>query len=274
MALYRANAKDGVAWVTGASSGIGRQLSLDLAGLGYTVAATARSEDKLARLAAESAGSPGRIIPFTGDVTDQAAMERVVRAIELEAGPIALAILNAGAYFAARGDQLDPGSFVKTYAVNVLGVVNGLAPVIGRMKLRGRGHVAIIGSISGYGGLPMAAAYGASKAALTHMAASLKFDLDPLNIRIQIINPGFVETPLTEKNKYPMPKIMQTDRAAHRIMTGLESGGFEVNFPRSVSRVFKLLNLLPYSLYFPLMTRITGWNRRPARPSAVEERGL
>lgn len=265
MTLYRASAQDGIAWVTGASTGIGRQVALDLAREGYTVAATARGTDKLASLVTEAAQFGGRVLPFAGDVTDRDAMAQVVTAIETELGPIVLAVLSAGTYVPARGDQLDPVTFVKTFETNVFGVFYSLVPLVARMQLRDRGQVAIVGSVTAYGGLPTAAAYGASKAALNNMAESLKFDFDRMNIRIQMINPGFVATPLTAKNKFVMPALMTVEDASVRILRGLRSGGFEVTFPRRFTYVLKLINLLPHWLYFPLMSRAMGWRKRPVR---------
>ncbi len=260
MSLYRAKPGDGVAWITGASTGIGRQLALDLAGKGYTVAATARGQDKLASLAAEAKG--GRIVPFPADVTDRAGMAKVVDDIERELGPVVLAIFNAGNYFPVKGKEPDPEKFEKTFQINVFGVMNGLSPVLARMRGRGRGHIALTASVSGYGGLPMASAYGASKAALNNMAAALKFDLDQINVRIQIINPGFVETPLTDKNDFAMPALVPVAEASRRIVEGLAKGGFEITFPRRLSWVLKVVSKLPAPLYFPLIARATGWNRR------------
>ncbi|MDP3898452.1 MAG: SDR family NAD(P)-dependent oxidoreductase [Mesorhizobium sp.] len=265
MTLYRAVPQDGVAWVTGASTGIGRQLALDLAREGYVVAVTARGEDKLAALVTEAAGSKGRIVPFPGDVTDKAAMPELVSAIESELGPIVLAIFNAGTYYPTRGDHLDVDNFVKTYEINMFGVVFCLVPVVERMKARARGQVAIMGSVSAYGGLPMAAAYGASKAALNNMAAALKFDFDKMNIRIQIVNPGFVKTPLTAKNNFAMPALMDVGDASARIVRGLRSGGFEIAFPRRFVLLLKLINLLPHAAYFAVMSRAMGWRKRPMR---------
>ncbi len=265
LAIYRASAKDGVAWVTGASSGIGRQVALDLAKRGYTVAATARGEDKLAELALGAKPLAGSIVSFPCDVTDEDAMLRTVEEIEAKAGPIVLAIFNAGTYFPVSGEAMETASFVKTCTINVFGVVNGLVPVVERMDGRGQGHIAIVGSVSGYGGLPTAAAYGASKAALNNMAEALKFDFDKMNIRIQIINPGFVDTPLTEKNVFPMPGLVQVDDAAHRIVKGIESGGFEVTFPRRFTWLLKFVNLFPHAVYFAAMNRAMGWPRRPLK---------
>jgi NAD(P)-dependent dehydrogenase (short-subunit alcohol dehydrogenase family) len=263
--MYRASPSDGVAWITGASTGIGRALALELARDGYTVAATARGVEKLAALGTEAAGLPGRIVAFAGDVTDAEGMRQTVARIEAELGPIVLAVLNAGSYFPTRGDALDPGNFVRTYEINVFGVIYGLAPVVERMLARGHGHVAMVGSVSGYGGLPMAAAYGASKAAINNMAESLKFDFDKMNIRIQVINPGFIDTPLTKKNKFPMPALMDLDKATKRLAKGLKTGGFEVTFPRRFTWALKVVNLLPHSAYFAVMNRAMGGRKRPIR---------
>lgn len=265
MSVYRADPKDGVAWVTGASYGMGRHVALDLARDGYTVAATARSADKLEALAAESASLPGRILAFPADVTDPAAMKETVAAIEREAGEIVLAVFNAGNYFPTRGDALEAESFVKTYEINVFGVIYGLVPVIERMKAHGRGQVAMVGSVSGYGGLPTASAYGASKAAINNMAAALKFDFDRMNIRLQVVNPGFVDTPLTRKNRFSMPALVPVEKASRRLVDGLRKGGFEITFPRRLSWALKFVNLLPYPLYFRIVGRSTGL--RPGKGS-------
>lgn len=262
MSLYRAAPSDGIAWVTGASGGIGHAVCLALARQGYTVAASARSEDKLAELTAEQV-SPGRIVAFPADVTDEDGMRRTVERIEAELGPIALAVLNAGTSLPSQGDRIQPALFERIYDVNVFGVVRSLAPVIDSMKARRKGQVAIVGSLTAYFGLPTTAAYGATKSALNTMAESLRFDFEKMNIRIQIINPGFVDTPLTRKNKFPMPALIQTDSAARRIVDGIRSGGFEVTFPRRLAIPMKIIRLLPNALLYPLLNRITGWSKRP-----------
>lgn len=263
MALYRANPRDGIAWVTGASTGIGRALALDLAREGYQVAATARTEEKLVSLAQEAEGMPGRIVAFPGDVTNENAMVAIVEAIESQIGPITLAVFNAGKYFQTRGEKLDAINFVKTYEINLFGVVHGLVPTVERMRERGQGHVAIVASVSGYFGWPSTAAYGGSKAALTNMAESLKYDFDKMNIRIQVINPGFINTPLTEKTAFRMPALMQVDDASKRILKALKSGGFETTFPHRFTWFLKALRVCPQPLRFWFVNRATGWSKRP-----------
>lgn len=262
MDLYRIKAGDGIVWITGASAGIGRALALALAERGYDVVASARGREGLDALADESAPLPGSVRPLACDVTDRAAMNEAVAAIEAGHGPIRMAVFNAGNYWPTRGEALDIDAFEKTFEVNLFGVLNGLVPVVERMKGHGRGQLVLVGSVSAYSGLPSAAAYGASKAALNNMAQSLKFDLDRMNIRVQIVNPGFIDTPLTEKNSFEMPALMPAQRAAVAMIAGMENGRFEVTFPRRFTWLLKLLRLLPHPVYFALMRRATRWNRR------------
>ena len=258
MSLYRARPQDGAAWITGASTGIGRALALELARRGWTVAATARSADKLDELARESANLPGKIHAFAADVTDAAAMAAAVQSITGKLGPVVLAIMNAGNYWPGSGDRIDIKKYADTYAINVMGQVNGIAPAVEKMKATGRGHIMLVASVSGYSGLPTAAAYGASKAAVINMAEALKFDFDRMNIRIQVVNPGFIETPLTEKNSFKMPALMPVEKAVLRMADGIDSGGFEITFPRRFTWALKLMRMLPYPLYFWLMKRMMG----------------
>ena len=257
MAVFKASPADGAAWVTGASEGIGMAVAQRLAAQGYTVYASARSREKLERLAQAHSG-PGRFVPLPLDVTDRGACARAVGRIVGESGSLALAILNAGTFVQIQAFNLDFEAFDKTLAVNLNGVINGLLPAIEAMKDAGRGQIAIVSSSAGFGGLPKSAAYGASKSAVINMAESLKFDLDRMNIRMQIVTPGFVETPLTDKNDFPMPFLMPLDKAADAFVAGLARDAFEITFPRRLTFILKLLGLLPYALYFPLVKRVTG----------------
>ena len=263
MTIYTAQPADGSAWITGASSGIGRALALKLAGEGYTVFATARGEAELSELEQASTPLKGEIVAAPGDVTDAKAMVEIVDRINAHGSGLALAIFNAGIYLPVHGETLTVDDFNKSFAVNLGGVVNGLVPALDEMKGRGRGQLAIVSSVTGYAGLPTSAAYGATKAALINMAESLKFDLDKLGIRIQIINPGFVDTPATADNAFSMPALLQPEEAAGRIAAGLKSTSFEITFPRRFTYVLKLLKFLPYPAYFGLMNAATGWKKRP-----------
>ncbi len=249
---YRAKPADGAAWVTGASAGIGRGVALELARRGYEVHATARRAGELESLAREAQGLEGRVVATPGDVTDRAGVARVVAEIELKR-PIALAFLNAGGSFPDAAGDFGGEGFARTFALNVQGLVNGLNPVFNAMRARRRGQIAITGSLAGYGGLPGAGAYGPSKAAIISLAIGAKFRADPHNVTVQIVNPGFVRTPLTAGNAFPMPFLMECEEASRRICDGFERGGFEIRFPRRVAWALRAINLLPWPAYFALL---------------------
>ena len=251
---YRANPRDGAAWVTGASSGIGRGVALELARRGYVVAASARRVEELQSLATEAAGLAGRVEPAPVDVTDREAMAKTVADIEARA-PIALAFLTAGGSFEDAPGDFGGGGFRSTFELNVFGVVNGLNPVMKAMKARGRGQIAINGSIAGYGGLPGAGAYAPSKAAVISLAVGARFSADRSGVTVQIVNPGFVRTPLTAASTRSMPGIIECDDASRRICDGFERAGFEIAFPRRHAWLLKAANHLPYGAYFWLLSR-------------------
>ncbi len=263
MSLYRADPKHGVAWITGGGTGLGRGLALDLARKGYVVAVTGRAEDPVDEVIEKAAGLPGRILSFPCDVTDEAGMARTVAEIEERAGPIMLAVFNAGILLPAYGEDLCPQDFRKSYEVNVFGVLNGLLPAVRRMHARNRGHVVIVGSITSCFGLPTIAAYGATKAALNNMAESLRYDFAKMNIRIQVINPGFVTTPLLADNEFRLPAVMPVDKASSRMAKAILTGGFEVTFPRRLTWVVKLLRCMPHGIVFSLVGSASRWKGRP-----------
>ena len=258
MAPRPALPSDGIAWVTGASSGIGRYVVLELVRRGWTVAASARRASELEALASEA--PQGRILPFALDVTDRAACAATVSRIETEAGPIALAFLNVGTHVPGAQPLIGESSRM-TLDVNLGGTLNQLEPLLPILQKRGRGQVAVVASVAGYGGLPGAAAYCASKSALITLCASMKFTLDRDGVLTQVVCPGFVKTPLTDKNDFPMPFLMQADEAARRICDGLQTKRFEIAFPRRMVWLLKALNKLPYSWYFWLVSRGTGGAR-------------
>jgi len=193
-----------------------------------------------------------------GDVTDHAAMQTLVEQVESNIGPVALAFLNVGTYFPDSEEDFGGDGFRKTFAVNVDGTINLIGPLVRAMKQRGRGQIAVNSSVAGYGGLPRSIAYSASKSALIAMCESLKFDLDKLGITIQLVSPGFVKTPLTDKNDFPMPFLIDVEEAGRRILNGFEQGGFEIAFPRRMAWLLKAVNMLPYSWYFWLVSKTTG----------------
>jgi NAD(P)-dependent dehydrogenase (short-subunit alcohol dehydrogenase family) len=225
------------------------------------VAATARGRGELEKLAA---GSGGKIFAFPADVSDTAAMAATLEAIEAAHGPVARAVFNAGIYLPVDGLNPEVDLFRRSFDVNLMGTVNGLVPAIARMKARKRGQIVIVSSVTGYGGLPTSSAYGATKAALINMAEALKFDLDRVGVLIQVVNPGFVKTPATDSNPFPMPFLVPVETAAARIAAGMNRTGFEITFPRRFTWMLKALRLLPYRGYFAVVGRMTGWAGKKA----------
>ena len=254
--------RDGAAWVTGASGGIGRAVVLDMARAGWTVHATARSEDDLATLAAE--GPEGRIIPAPGDVTDAARMAEIVDGITAN-GPLALALLNAGIYTPMRANDFDARTAARMWRVNLEGVSNCTDPVLKAMIAQGTGHLAVTASVAGYRGLPDAAVYSGTKAALIAYCEALAMDLEDLGIRISVVNPGFVKTEATSVNEFEMPFLMTPEQAAARIVAGLGKPGFEIAFPRRFELILKTIGLLPNRAYIAAVRKATGWNGRDTR---------
>ena len=166
-----------------------------------------------------------------------------------------LAVLAAGTYKPLHLAEFDTANFIETNAVNYLGVVHALSALIPHMRTRRSGHLACIASVAGYRGLPKAATYGPSKAALINLAESLKPELDADGVTISIINPGFVATPLTAQNEFPMPFLLSAEEAAARILRGLQRRRFEIAFPTRFVLMLKLARLLPYSIYFYLIRK-------------------
>ena len=240
---------DGVAWVTGASSGIGEEVALRLAGEGWTVLASARRRDALEAVAARATG-PGRIIPVPVDVTDLEGVRRTVADLHAAHGAVALLILNAGTYKPDSAAKLDAAAYRHTIDVNLMGVVNCLDAALPDMIARRMGQVVIVSSVAGYRGLPRSLAYGASKAALINLAESLYLDLERYGIRTQLVNPGFIKTPLTDKNDFPMPFLMPVKEAAARMVAEMKQDHFEITFPRRFTFLLQRLRCLPYPLYF------------------------
>ena len=244
-----------VAWITGAGKGIGRALAKRLTLNGWTVAVSARTENDLASLEAECAN--GTVHKFPLDVTDVDATTIVVKDIEAKLGNINLAILNAGTYQEVTASHFSREPFQKLIDINLMGAVNGLSEIIPRFMERGFGHIAVVASVAGYRGLPTSAAYGASKAALINMCESLKPELDANDVKLQLINPGFVKTPLTDKNEFPMPFLMSLDDAVERIVAGLKSNTFEIRFPRRLAWILTAFKLIPDTLYFAITRRMS-----------------
>ena len=237
-------------WVLGASSGIGAATAALLLARGARLAVSARSAAALeARFARQALIAPV-------DVTDADALHGVAHHVAAAWGGIDLTLDFAGTYQEMRPWDLDLAAVRRIVELNLTGAFNLLAALQPHLK-EGCG-IGLVSSVAGYGGLPNSLAYGATKAALINLAQSLWLDYRSRGVAITLVNPGFVETPLTAKNRFPMPFLMQADAAARAIVAGLERGAFEIHFPRRFSAMLKLLNLLPYPLYFWCVRKSTG----------------
>jgi len=239
-------------WLIGASSGIGEATARLLMQRGARVALTSRKRDALTALA------DGNALVAAADVTNRASLQAAFDDVCARFGGIDVALVNAGTHQPVRAWELDAGSAENLVQVNLVGAINATALLAPYFAQRGSGRIAITASVAGYSGLPTGLVYGATKAALINFAETLYLDLAPKGVAVHLINPGFVKTPLTDLNDFTMPALIGVDEAAREILAGIERGEFEIHFPRRFTRMLKLLRLLPYRAYFPLVHRITG----------------
>lgn len=237
-------------WLVGASTGIGAALATALAQRGARLALSARSADKLQALGLEGA----LLLPC--DVLDTASLARARQALLARFGGIDLVVYLAGDYVPMRAQDFDLARAEQVVAVNFNGAMRLAAAVL--PDLQPCGGIAFVASVAGYGGLPKALCYGPGKAALIHFAECLHLDLMPQGIGVWVVNPGFVQTRLTDRNDFTMPALMTPQAAAVAALEGFATGDFEIHFPKRFTRTMKLLSLLPYRWYFPLVRRITG----------------
>ena len=240
---------EGHVWITGASSGIGRELARRVARTAAHVSVSARSLDKLRSLADECRNISAHPV----DVADADAVRGVLEQIRSGHGDIDTAILNAGIWRLMDAVDLDADFARAAMLVNYLGVVNALSVLIPAMRARGRGHIVIVASVAGYRGLPKSISYGPTKAALINLAETLRCELEPLGIRVTLVNPGFVDTPMTQSNPFPMPGIVSADAAAATILEGLRARRYEIVFPTWFAAAMKILRIVPNGAYFWLV---------------------
>jgi len=243
-------------WLTGASSGIGEALIDPLVQAGARVAISARRQEVLSALVERYPG--GKVMPVPVDVTDRTAVSAAVRHIEMQWGGIDLAILNAGTHIPVNGAAINADDFETLIRANYLSVIYGAEAVLPGMLARGKGHLAGVASVAGYRALPTAAAYGASKAAAILALDAIRFDVEPRGVDVTVINPGFVRTPLTDKNTFSMPGLIDADRAAAIILRGLARRKKEIHVPATFSWTMKALRVLPY----PVFERLVSWTTR------------
>lgn len=237
-------------WLVGASAGIGAAMAHELAGRGARLALSARSADKLHALGLADA----LLLPC--DATDSASLAAARQALLAAWGGLDLVVYLAGDYVPMRADDFDLARAEQVIAVNFNAALRLTAQVL--PELHPGGGIAFVASVAGYRGLPRALCYGPGKAALIHFAECLHLELAARGIGVWVINPGFVQTRLTARNDFAMPALMSPAQAASAAVDGFRRGRFEIHFPPRFTLVLKLLALLPYRWYFPLIRRITG----------------
>lgn len=242
-------------WVIGASTGIGAAVARQLLGAGARVALSARRRASLDELARCTAGD-ALVCPL--DVTDRGQVDAAARTILAQWGGFDLVMLVAGTHMAMRAETWNLARARALLDVNLHGVLNCLDAALPTLLVQGSGGIAIVASVAGYIGLPQALVYGPSKAALINLAESLYGDLRPRGIGVYLVNPGFVDTPLTRRNGFAMPALIGADDAARRTLAGIARGDFEIHYPRRFTRWLKLARILPYRLQFAAVRRATG----------------
>lgn len=240
-------------WLIGASSGIGEATAEALHARGAQVLVSARSAQALNAFVA--AHPSAQAWPL--DVTDATAVMRTTDQILAE-GPLDLVLYCAGHYSEMRATNMDLADLRRHVDINYLGALHVLDAAVPAMAARGRGHISLISSVAGFRGLPKSLAYGPTKAALTNLAETLYLDLQPLDLGVSVVHPGFVNTPLTARNGFPMPALITPAQAAQAMLAGWGQGAFDIHYPKRFTRWMKLMRLLPYRVYFPAVRRVTG----------------
>jgi len=236
-------------WLTGASSGIGRAIAEKLATQGHLLALSARSADALQELADQF---PGQILVLPADLTDATAVKQVGQKISEQWGALDWAILNAGTCEYVDVDTFEAAMFERVMQTNVVGTANCIEAALPLLRNGTEPRLVGVGSSVTFCPLPRAEAYGASKAAVRYLFQALELDLARWNIGVSLVSPGFVETPLTAQNDFPMPMQVSSDKAADTIIRGIEKGKREISFPGPFIAVLKLIGALPNALRFAL----------------------
>jgi len=239
-------------WITGASTGIGKSLAIKFALEGWQVAASARRENLLRELSNKNSN----IHTFPLDVTDSEKCKSVFNDIVNKLGDIDICVFCTGIHDPKSEKNLNLEKINKIMEVNFFGSINSINSVYEYYKKKKSGHISIVSSVAGYRGLPAGGAYCASKAALTNYAESLYFDLKRFNVRVSVVHPGFIKTPMTDQNDFPMPMIKSPEYAANQMFKGLtQSNAFEIHFPKSFTFIMKILKIMPNWLYLKLVKK-------------------
>lgn len=251
--------------ITGASSGIGAALALEYAAPGITLHLGARNSERLEAIAIAVRAAGATVRPMAVDVTDAEAVRRWVVAAD-ESTPLDLVIANAGISAGTAGlAGAEPTEQVRAvFATNVDGVLNTILPILPRMTSRGSGQLALVASLAGYRGMPSAPSYCASKAAVKVFGEALRGSIHASGVRVSVVCPGYVRTPMTDVNDFPMPFLMDADKAARVIRLGLARDKARIAFPWPLAAAVWLLQALPPAWIDPVLRRLPGKAARPA----------
>jgi len=248
-----------VIWITGASSGIGKALALKFANENWSVAISARRENILK----EISESHENIKSFPLDVTDQAKCKEVFEQIKSHYGDVDICFFSTGTWNPKKEKDIDVEQIENVFKVNFFGTVNSIKAVEEYFKNKNSGIITIVSSIAGYRGLPNSTGYGPSKSALNNLAESLYFDFGRHNVRVCLVSPGFIKTPMTDKNDFKMPFLKTSEFAADKIYDGLiNQNNFEIHFPKQLTLTLKLFGLLPSKIYFYLVKKLTKFQKK------------
>ena len=248
-----------VIWITGASSGIGKALALKFANENWSVAISARRENILK----EISESHENIKSFPLDVTDQAKCKEVFEQVKSHYGDVDICFFSTGTWNPKKEKDIDVEQIENVFKVNFFGTVNSIKAVEEYFKNKNSGIITIVSSIAGYRGLPNSTGYGPSKSALNNLAESLYFDFGRHNVRVCLVSPGFIKTPMTDKNDFKMPFLKTSEFAADKIYDGLiNKNNLEIHFPKELTLTLKLFGLLPSKIYFYLVKKLTKFQKK------------
>ena len=250
---------DKVIWITGASTGIGKALAIKFSQNGWKVAISARREALLNEIVSENKN----IFAFPFDVTDKDKCNSTFNLIKNKFDNIDLCVFSTGTWDPKKEKEIDVEQIENVMKINFFGTLNCIKSVESYFKTRGYGQISIVSSIAGYRGLPNSTGYGPSKSALNNLAESLYFDFKRHGVRVSLISPGFIKTPMTDKNDFKMPFLKSPEFAAEKIYNGLvNSKSFEIDFPKQLTITLKLLKILPIKLYFKIVEKMTKYQKR------------
>ena len=239
-------------WITGASSGIGKALAIKFAKEGWQVAASARRENLLKDLNNQDPN----IYPFPLDVKNEDNVKKIFQNILEKFKTIDISVFCTGIHDPDAEKNLSSEKIREIMETNFFGTLNCIMAINNYFIEKKSGHISIVSSVAGYRGLPAAAGYCASKSALTSLAESLYFDFKRHSVRVSLVSPGFIKTPMTDKNKFPMPMIKSPEFAAEKMFIGLtKKNAFEIHFPIAFTLMMKLLKIMPNWLYFLLVKK-------------------